>query len=104
MLMSVRERTGEIGLRRAVGALRRDIRNQFLLESAILAGAGGVAGLLVGVGVSWAVSALGYWPTVISWTAVAVAFAFSVTVGMFFGLYPAVRAARLEPIQALRAE
>jgi len=104
MLMSVRERTGEIGLRRAVGALRRDIRNQFLLESAMLAGAGGVAGLLVGIGISWAVSALGYWPTVVSWAAVAVAVAFSVTVGMFFGLYPAVRAARVEPIQALRAE
>jgi putative ABC transport system permease protein len=104
MLMSVRERTREIGLRRAVGALRRDIRNQFLLESAILAGAGGVAGVVGGVGLSLAVSSLGYWPAMISWPAAAVAFAFSVVVGVFFGLYPATRAARLEPIEALRAE
>jgi putative ABC transport system permease protein len=104
MLMSVRERTQEIGLRRALGALRRDIRNQFLLESAMLAGAGGVAGMVCGVGLSFAVSALGYWPTVISWVAAAVAFVFSVAVGVFFGLYPATRAAKLEPIQALRAE
>jgi putative ABC transport system permease protein len=104
MLMSVRERTREIGLRRAVGALRRDIRNQFLLESAILAGAGGVAGVVGGVGLSLAVSSLGYSPAMISWPAAAVAFAFSVAVGVFFGLYPATRAARLEPIEALRAE
>jgi putative ABC transport system permease protein len=104
MLMSVRERTKEIGLRRAVGALRRDIRNQFLFESAMLAGAGGVAGVVVGVGLSWAVSWLGYWPAMISWPAATVAFAFSVAVGVFFGLYPAIRAARLEPIEALRTE
>jgi len=104
MLMSVRERTQEIGLRRALGALRRDIRNQFLLESAMLAGGGGVAGVAGGAGLSFAVSALGYWPTVISWVAAGVAFVFSVAVGVFFGLYPAARAARLEPIQALRAE
>ena len=104
MLMSVRERTQEIGLRRALGALRRDIRNQFLFESAMLAGAGGVAGVVGGVGISFAVSAMGYWPTVISWLAAVVAFVFSVAVGVFFGLYPATRAAKLEPIQALRAE
>ena len=104
MLMSVRERTEEIGLRRALGALRRDIRNQFLFESALLAGLGGLVGVTSGVGTAIAVSALGYWPTVISWPAAAVAFAFSVAVGMFFGLYPAVRAARLEPIESLRAE
>jgi putative ABC transport system permease protein len=104
MLMSVRDRTEEIGLRRALGALRRDIRNQFLLESAMLAGAGGVAGVVGGVGLSFAVSALGYWPTEISWLAAAVAFVFSVAVGVFFGLYPAARAAKLEPIQALRGE
>jgi len=104
MLMSVRERTQEIGLRRALGALRRDIRNQFLLESAMLAGGGGVAGVAGGAGLSFAVSALGYWPTVISWVAAGVAFVFSVAVGVFFGLYPAARAAKLEPIQALGAE
>jgi len=104
MLMSVRERTPEIGLRRAVGALRRDIRTQFVLESAMLAGTGGVAGLVGGIGLSLAVSVLGYWPTLISWPAAAVAFGFSVAVGVVFGLYPAMRAAKLEPIQALRSE
>jgi len=104
MLMSVRERTREIGLRRALGALRRDIRNQFLLESAVLAGAGGVAGVVGGVGLSLAVSSLGYWPAMISWPAASVAFTFSVLVGVFFGLYPAAHAAKLEPIEALRAE
>ena len=104
MLMSVRERTREIGLRRALGALRRDIRNQFLLESAMLAGAGGVVGVVSGVGLSLAISSLGYWPATVSWPAAAVAFSFSVVVGIFFGLYPAARAAGLEPIDALRAE
>jgi putative ABC transport system permease protein len=104
MLMSVRERRREIGLRRALGALRRDIRNQFLLESSILAGTGGVAGVVSGVGLSLAVSWLGYLPATISWPAAAVGFFFSVVVGLFFGLYPAARAAGLEPIEALRAE
>ena len=104
MLISVRERTHEIGLRRAVGARRRDIRNQFLLESSLLAGLGGAVGVGVGVTLSFAVSHLGYWDAVISWPAVAAGFLFSVTVGVIFGLYPAARAARLQPIEALRAE
>jgi putative ABC transport system permease protein len=104
MLMAVRERTHEIGLRRAVGALERDIRNQFLLESGLLAGAGGLAGVLLGTASAVAASAFGYWPTIISWPAAAVAFLFSGAIGVFFGYYPAVRAARLEPILALRAE
>jgi putative ABC transport system permease protein len=104
MLMSVRERTREIGLRRALGALRRDIRNQFLFESAMLAGTGGVAGVVGGVGLSLAASSLGYWPAMVSWSTATIAFAFSVAVGVFFGFYPAMRAARLEPIQALRSE
>lgn len=103
MLMSVRERVREIGLRRALGALRRDIRNQFLLESGILAGMGGLIGALGGIGVCQAAPAVGLWATVISWPVTALAFAFSLAVGIFFGLYPAVRAARLEPIHALRS-
>jgi len=104
MLISVRERTREIGLRRALGALRRDIRNQFLLEAIILAGAGGLLGVLLGVSGALTLSRLGYWETVISWPSAGVGFAFSVTLGIVFGIYPAVRAARLEPIEALRAE
>lgn len=104
MLMSVRERTNEIGLRRAVGALRRDIRYQFLIEAALLAGAGGVVGAAIGVGLTSAVSLLGYWHTIISWPAVGAAFAFSIALGIISGIYPAIRAAMLEPIEALRAD
>ena len=104
MLISVRERTGEIGLRRAVGARRCDIRNQFLLESAILAGAGGLLGVAIGLGSSWAASWLGFWETAIAWESALIGFAFSVTLGIVFGIYPAMRAAALQPIEALRAE
>jgi len=104
MLISVRERTGEIGLRRAVGARRSDIRNQFLMEAAILSCSGGIIGVLSGVGGALTLSRLGYWATVISWPASAVGFVFSASLGILFGIYPALRAADLEPIEALRAE
>ena len=104
MLISVRERTAEIGLRRAVGARRCDIRTQFLLESGLLAAAGGLVGVLGGVGAALTVSALGYWVTVISWPAALIGLTFSVSVGIVFGIYPAIRAAALEPIEALRGE
>jgi len=104
MLISVRERTGEIGLRRAVGALKRDIRNQFLIEAAILSGSGGIIGVLSGVAGALTLSRLGYWETVISWPAAGGAFLFSASLGILFGIYPALRAAGLEPIEALRAE
>jgi len=104
MLISVRERVQEIGLRRAVGACRRDIRNQFLLESAMLAALGGLTGVLVGVAATVAASAYGAWDAIVSWESAGIAFVFSVTLGIIFGLYPAIRAASLEPIEALRAE
>ena len=104
MLISVRERTREIGLRRAIGALQRDIRNQFLLEAVILSGVGGGLGVLLGVSGALTLSSLGYWETVISWPSAAIGFIFSISVGIIFGIYPAVRAAGLEPIEALRAE
>jgi putative ABC transport system permease protein len=104
MLIAVRERTPEIGLRRALGATRRDIRIQFLLESGLLAGSGGVIGVGAGVATAAAVSWLGYCATIVSWPAVLAGFAFSVAVGLVFGIYPAVRAAALEPIEALRAD
>ncbi len=104
MLISVRERTPEIGLRRALGARRRDIRNQFLFESAMLAGGGGLIGVALGLGGAETVSALDYWPALISWPTAALAFFFSVLLGLLFGIYPATRAAALEPIDALRAE
>ncbi len=104
MLIAVRERTSEIGLRRALGATRHDIRLQFLLESGLLAGSGGVIGVTGGVAAAVAVSWLGYWETVISWPSALAGFGFSVVVGLVFGIYPAVRAAALEPIEALRSE
>ncbi len=104
MLISVRERTREIGLRRAIGARRCDIRNQFLLESVMLAGLGGLVGVTVGVGSAWIIGVLGYADMVISWPAATIGVVFSVSLGVTFGLYPAVRAAALEPIEALRAE
>jgi len=104
MLITVRERRREIGLRRALGALRRDIRNQFLLESGILAATGGVIGVIVGIGSAVLVSLWGQWGTIISWPSAGGALAFSIIVGMVFGIHPAIRAASMEPIDALRAE
>jgi len=104
MLISIRERRGEIGLRRALGARRPDIRLQFLIESILLAGSGGAIGVIIGVGSAYGLSALGYWETLISWPSTAVALVFSAVLGVFFGIYPASRAASLEPIEALRAE
>jgi putative ABC transport system permease protein len=104
MLVSVTERTREIGIRLAVGAKRRDILWQFLVEAMMLSLTGGMVGIGLGVSGSKLISSLAAWPSLVSWDAVALAFVFSGAVGIFFGFYPARKAARLEPIQALRYE
>jgi ABC-type antimicrobial peptide transport system permease subunit len=104
MLVSVTERTQEIGLRKAVGARAKDILRQFLAEAVVLCLFGGGAGILLGRGVSIAVTALLRWPTVPSLTACLTAVAVSVIVGIVFGYYPAWKASRLDPIEALRYE
>jgi ABC-type antimicrobial peptide transport system permease subunit len=104
MLVSVTERTREIGLRMAVGAWARDILQQFLAESVILCFCGGAVGILVGRGISLLVRAFLGWPTELSLSAIVAAFVVSVTVGIVFGFYPAWKASRLDPIIALRYE
>ncbi|WP_207537393.1 ABC transporter permease [Sabulicella rubraurantiaca] len=104
MLVSVTERTREIGLRLAVGARRQDILRQFLLEAVLLALLGGAAGVAVGIALAHTLGAFGGWPVLIQWDAVALAVAVSGLTGLFFGYWPARRAARLDPIQALRHE
>jgi putative ABC transport system permease protein len=104
MLVSVTERTREIGVRRAVGARQRDILYQFLFESAFLSLAGGAIGVALGVLAATLISQLARWPTMIQPSAVLLAFGFSTLVGLFFGFYPARRAATLDPIDALRYE
>ncbi|HUF28713.1 MAG TPA: ABC transporter permease [Gemmatimonadaceae bacterium] len=102
MLISVRERTREIGLRRALGARRSDIRTQFVTESVLLAVAGGVGGVALGVLITLAGAALASWSLVIPWSAAALSVAASALLGIGVGTVPATRAARLEPIAALR--
>jgi len=104
MLVSVTERTREIGIRMAIGARAFDIRIQFLLEAMLLSLLGGIVGILIGVGASAAVSNILEWPTSVSGSAIAMAAGFSCIVGVFFGLYPAWKASMLRPIDALRFE
>jgi putative ABC transport system permease protein len=104
MLVSVTERTREIGTRMAVGARSRDILYQFLVEAIVLSVVGGILGIILGVLGSNAISTFAQWATQISPSSILLAFFFSAAVGIFFGLYPARKAARLDPIEALRYE
>jgi putative ABC transport system permease protein len=104
MLVSVTERTREIGIRMAVGARSRDIMLQFLVEAVVMAATGGLIGILLGVGSSEVIKQWAQWPTLIDPAIIAIAFLFSGAVGVFFGFYPAKKAANLDPIDALRYE
>jgi putative ABC transport system permease protein len=104
MLVSVTERTREIGVRKALGATRRNVLLQFLVEALVLCLMGGIVGIIVGTGGAVALSQLANWNTFVSINAVLIAVLFSAAVGVFFGLWPARRASLLDPIEALRYE
>ena len=104
MLASVLERTREIGVRRAIGARQRDVVRQFLIETTIISLSGGVIGILLGVGLSQLIGVLAGWSTIVTTTSIVLAFGVSVAIGIVFGLYPAVRASRLDPVKALHYE
>ena len=104
MLVSVTERTREIGIRKAIGAKRGDIMRQFLIEAVVMSILGGLFGVVLGVGIARGVSATGFTQTVVSASSIVLSVSFSIAVGLFFGIYPASRAARLSPIEALRYE
>jgi putative ABC transport system permease protein len=104
MLVSVTERTREIGLRMAVGARTRDILGQFLVEAVTLSLIGGLAGVLIGVGSAFVIAQMAGWRILLSAEAVLLAVAFAFVIGVFFGFYPARKAARLNPVEALRFE
>jgi putative ABC transport system permease protein len=104
MLASVTERTREIGVRKSLGATRRDIMLQFLIEASVLSAVGGILGVIVAVAIAPAIGSIANFPTAVPFYAIAIALGVSTMVGMFFGVYPARKAARLNPIEALRFE
>ena len=104
MLVSVTERTREIGIRKALGARYSNILMQFLIEAVVIGVIGGLLGIGVGIGGSYAISSVAGWNTVITSAPIILSFVFSVGIGLFFGLYPARKAALLNPIDALRYE
>ena len=104
LLVSVTERTREIGIRMAIGARRLHVLLQFLVEAVLLSAIGGGVGVATGIAVSELISSIAEWPTLLSPVAIVGAFLFSAAVGVFFGYYPARRASNLNPIEALRFE
>jgi putative ABC transport system permease protein len=104
MLANIMERIAEIGLRRAIGARKKDIRNQFLLESVIICFIGGCIGIVLGLLISFVVAHLASFPIAFAWESMALAFVISVGVGLIFGMVPAMRAAQVNPIEALQRE
>ncbi|QXM05211.1 ABC transporter permease [Crassaminicella indica] len=104
MLVSVTERTREIGIRKAIGAKRKDILLQFLVESVIVSGIGGIIGTVIGIGISFVIARFIKIPPSVSISTIAIAWLFSAGVGIFFGIYPANKASKLDPIEALRYE
>lgn len=104
MLVSVTERTREIGIRKALGAKKKDILFQFLIESLTLSSVGGIIGIIVGGLAAYFIAQAGGWPFIMSASIIALAFSFSLVVGMFFGIYPAYRASKLDPVDALSYE
>ena len=104
MLVSVTERTREIGIRKAIGARSRDILFQFLVESVVLSGIGGLLGVAMGLGGAKIVGMVGAWKTTVATGAIVLAFGVAMGIGVFFGLYPAHKASKLDPIEALRYE
>jgi len=104
VLATVMERTREIGIRRAMGARRRDILRQFLTESVVISAAGGILGILFGLVLSWTIAQAAEWKTIVTTGSILVAFGVSAAVGVLFGIYPAIKAAHIDPIVALRYE
>lgn len=104
VLSTVLERTREIGIRRAIGARRADIVRQFLIEAVLISGGGGLLGVAFGGFLSWLIARLAEWKTIITMPSVLIAFGVSVVVGVVFGIYPAMKASRIDPIEALRYE
>ncbi len=104
MLVSVTERTREIGIRMAVGARRKDILRQFLIEALVITVTGGVIGIALGVSLGWLIARFGEWPAIVTPFSVLLGFFFSLLVGLVFGIYPARKASGLDPIEALRYE
>ncbi len=104
MLVTVTERTREIGIRKAIGAREFDILSQFLIEAMLMSAVGGLSGMALGIGAAWLVGYVSPFPTIVRFYSIILALVFSAAVGIFFGFYPATRAAKLDPVEALRYE